>query len=159
MTSLVMSDTAFKSGPFKAWLTLRKTPLISFWQASFFYNTASAQRGREQFSSGVKGTNPPGPSWSPARSETGLNVVSFLPSERTHSPFLTLLRPKLPESGDRVLPEFFRIVRETTSTLCQTIKATREEVRMKGWRPQADLFPKNTYHTVGTRRTQSFHSP
>ena len=46
MTSLVMSDTAFKSGPFKAWLTLRKTLLISFWQASF-YDTARAQRGRE----------------------------------------------------------------------------------------------------------------
>lgn len=57
MTSLEMSDTAFKSGPFKVWLMYWKTPLINFWQASFPYNSQNSVRQRtEQFSLGVKGT-------------------------------------------------------------------------------------------------------
>lgn len=61
MTSLEMSDTAFKSEPFKVCLMHWKTPLINFWQASFPYdsqnNNQNAVRQRtEQFSLGVKGT-------------------------------------------------------------------------------------------------------
>lgn len=63
MTSLEMSETAFKSGPFKVWLMHWKTPLINFWQASFPYNSQNSVRQRtEQFSLGVKGTGLPFPS-------------------------------------------------------------------------------------------------